>query len=91
MKSNTPYRVQSSPRPWGDPLRRAYIERHGFATPEERAAWIEAHPDHTIDRLYEDYEVTVPAMPKGGPPSRHVDHLPGGSRDDYRLAGYTRY
>lgn len=62
---------------------------HGFDTAEERRAWIAAHPELAVIRLDVEARYHVPAQPKA--PAGAPDHLDGGSRADYRMAGYNRY
>lgn len=92
-KNERPYYVQGVPCDnQGAPLPGTFTERRRFATKEERAAWIKAHPEIKITWMFDDdKDYSQPAGPGPGAAYRPVDRQSGGSRSDYRLAGILTY
>ena len=68
-----------------------YIQRwEWFYTDDLRADWIKKHPQFTVIRLTEHGKIEIKPILHPGKPGA-PDHLDGGSRADYRMAGYNRY
>ena len=61
-----------------------------FYTEATRADWMEMYPQFQVLRLETQGRINVPPVNNPGKPSA-PDHLDGGSRADYRMAGYNRY
>lgn len=81
------YMCKVSEKQHGDPLIHSnlYASWKAFYTPEERAAWLAQHPELTLLEVTEDAPCRV-VTPRYAPAD-----LAGGSRDDYRMAGYRTF
>ena len=89
----TEYLCKVSEKRPGDPLIHSniYARWMKFYTEQERTEWLAQHPELTLLELTaQGVEFKTPRQIQGGKPGC-PDHLPGGSRADYRMAGYTRF
>lgn len=87
------YLCKVSTKRWGDPLIHSnmYARWYSFPTPELRDKFLAEHPELTLlETTAQGSFFPVAAGVQGGKPGC-PDHLPGGSRSDYRMAGYRRY
>ena len=68
-----------------------------FESKEERSAWLAENKHLNLVSLSEGSTFPGIVFPKrylapgANPATGAPDHLPGGSRSDYRMAGYNRY
>lgn len=61
-----------------------------FYTEALRTDWVKAHPQFQVLRLETQGRIETKPVKNPGRPGA-PDHLDGGSRADYRMAGYERY